>query len=272
MADAKLKLVKSVADGVKDGKYIYGIIESWNEQAGLPERPKSFGSQSVSGRGEEVQTIWFDGIGAVVSTSPLGTYKFDKEKVRTHAIVLESVMTHYTVLPVRYGVVADSEASILKLLEKEHEQFITMLESLRGKKELGLKAIFNEAEIYKNILTTDLNIRNYKEKLEKSGSKNPNQLMQIGQMVEAALEVRKADAEADILAALKPLAEDTKLNAGLNERMIINAAFLIRNEVEPAFDTAVNTLADKYAGLVNFKYVGTIPPYNFVTLNIKLEA
>jgi hypothetical protein len=51
--------------------------------------------------------------------------------------------------------------------------------------------------------------------------------------------------------------------------MILNAAFLINNEKETEFDREVNELADKYGDRVVFKYVGTLPPFNFVNLVIK---
>jgi len=48
--------------------------------------------------------------------------------------------------------------------------------------------------------------------------------------------------------------------------------FLIKNENEPEFDEAINELNDQYGNLLTFKYVGTLPPYNFVTLVINTEG
>ena len=53
--------------------------------------------------------------------------------------------------------------------------------------------------------------------------------------------------------------------------MILNAAFLIKNSVEPVFDTAVNDLDEKFGRFMTFKYVGTLPPYNFVNLVINTK-
>jgi hypothetical protein len=50
--------------------------------------------------------------------------------------------------------------------------------------------------------------------------------------------------------------------------MLLNAAFLIKNDNENEFDAAINALDDEYGELLTFKYVGTLPPYNFVTLVI----
>ncbi len=54
--------------------------------------------------------------------------------------------------------------------------------------------------------------------------------------------------------------------------MILNAAFLIQEVKEPEFDEAVNELDKKYGDIMTFKYVGTLPPYNFVNLSINTKG
>jgi len=62
------------------------------------------------------------------------------------------------------------------------------------------------------------------------------------------------------------------VNDKYGERMILNAAFLIKNEIETEFDKAINALDEEYGSMLSFKYVGTLPPYNFVNLVINLEG
>jgi hypothetical protein len=95
--------------------------------------------------------------------------------------------------------------------------------------------------------------------------------MQIGKMVEAALEEEKAKWKEDILSGLVPLALEVKTNNTYGERMILNAAFLVEKTKEAAFDMRVNELAEKYGDKMTFKYVGTLPPFNFVNLTINVR-
>ena len=53
--------------------------------------------------------------------------------------------------------------------------------------------------------------------------------------------------------------------------MIVNAAFLVEKSEEAEFDQRVNELGAKYTNKIKFKYVGTVPPFNFVNLVIKTE-
>jgi len=54
--------------------------------------------------------------------------------------------------------------------------------------------------------------------------------------------------------------------------MILNSAFLVKNEREEEFDTAVKELDAVYSDVLKFKYFGVLPPYNFVNLVINLEG
>ena len=73
----------------------------------------------------------------------------------------------------------------------------------------------------------------------------------------------------EILDSLIPLAEDYKVNTPYGELMILSAAFLVRKDKEPEFDRKVEAFNTKYGDKIKFKYVGTLPPFNFVNLVIE---
>ena len=93
--------------------------------------------------------------------------------------------------------------------------------------------------------------------------------MEIGERVKAALEKEKAECKEDILNTLLPLAVEVKTNNTYGELMIISAAFLVKKDKEPEFDQKVEELNTKYNDKIKFKYVGTLPPFNFVNLVIE---
>jgi len=248
---------------VKEGKYIYCII--------AVRRPKTFGTPGIGGRGDELYTVCFNDIAAVVSNSPIKEYPVSRENTLAHEVAIEEVMKEHTVLPVRFGTIAEDEERVKRILEKEHDKFKDLLDEIKGKKELGLKAIFKEDVIYKDILEKYEDIRKLKEKAATlPPEKTYYQRMQIGKTVEAALAKEKETFEKTILATLSPLAVDLKTNNTYGERMIINAAFLVNEDKEAEFDQRVGELDAKYGNKVKFKYVGTLPPFNFVNLLIEI--
>ena len=247
---------------LKEGKYIYCIIAS--------KEAESFGPMGIGGRGDEMSAIVYDDIAAVVSNSPIISYSVSRENMLAHEKAIEEVMKKYTVLPVRFCTIAQDADKVKKILEKEHDKFTEVLKNMEGKKELGLKAIFKEEVIYKEIVEKYEDIKKLKKALSSEPPAKTYYLrVEVGRKVEAALQEQKDIYKEEILNTLSPLAQDTKVNTTYGELMIISAAFLVENAKEAEFDQNVQALGDKYGDKIKFKYVGTLPPFNFVNLVIE---
>ncbi len=251
----------------KEGKYIYGIIRHAN--------PIDFGPIGMGTRYDQVYGINYKNISAIVSNSPIIIYEARRVNMITHEKVLEEIMKNYTVLPVRFSTISehDDDAGVKRILEHDYDKFNDLLTTMDGKKELGLKVLAHEAPIYESIVEKYDKIKSLREKLiHLPADKTHYQRMKIGEMVAEALKNETLNYKNIILDALKPLSEDNKLNDNYGEMMILNAAFLIKNIKEPDFDKVVNELDEKYGHLMTFKYVGTLPPYNFVNLVINTKG
>jgi len=246
----------------KEGKYIYCVMDS--------NQPQSFGPLGIGGRGDEVYTICSDDIAAVVSDAPIKRYRISRENSLAHEKAIEAVMAEHTVLPVRFATVTEDEEKVMKILEAEHDRFQELLMQMKDKTELSVKAVFKEDVIYKHILEKYEDIRVLKEKIAPlPPEKTYHQRMEIGTMVEAALQQEKQIIKEDILNTLSSLAVEVKTNDPYGELMIINAAFLVEKEKESEFDHQVQELGDRYGEKVKFKFVGMLPPFNFVNLVIE---
>ena len=248
----------------KDGKYIYCIMES--------NQPRSFGPLGIGGRGDDVYTICFKDIAALVSNAPIKKYRISRDNSITHEKAIEAAMAEHTVLPVRFATVTEDAEKIIKILEAEYDSFRALLSKMKNKTELCLKAIFKEEVVYKDILEKYEDIRGLKDKVAGlPADKMYQQRMKIGEMVEAALQQQKQLVKEDILNTLSPLAVEVKTSDPYGELMIVNGAFLVEKEKEAEFDHHVQELGDRYGERVNFKFVGTLPPFNFVNLTIHTE-
>jgi hypothetical protein len=246
----------------KEGKYIYCIIAIDNHE------PQTFGTPGIGSGGDELYTISYNGIAAVVSNSPIKRYAVARENLIPHERAIEEVMKIYTVLPVRFATIAEDEQKVKRILERDYDKFSDLLKDMEGKKELGLKAVFKE-DIYRYISEKYEDIKTLKEVLQDlSPAKTHYQRMALGKMVEEALQREKEIYKEDILSNLLPLAEEVKINNNYGELMIINAAFLVKKHREMKFDKTIQHLDEKYGDKIKFKYVGTLPPFNFVNLVI----
>lgn len=249
---------------MEEGKYIYCIIQNG--------KYKDFGQIGIGGRGDTVYTISYNDISTVVSNSPIKKYSTSRENFIAHEKAIEKVMENYDVLPVKFCTITEDEEKIKKILEKEYDRFKGLLDWIIGKKELGVKAIFEKNVIYNHIVEKFKDIKALKEKLSSLPfEKTHQQRIQIGRMIEIALEKEKEMFKNKILDTLSPLAVEVKDNYTYGERMIINSAFLIEKDIEDEFDIKINVLDEEYGNIIKFKYVGTLPPFNFVNLIIQTK-
>jgi hypothetical protein len=249
----------------QEGIYLYAIIR----HRGRVE----FGRIGMGSKGELVYGIHYKDICAVVSRSSRMRYDARRLHLLTHEIVLEEVMKEFTILPIRFSTVSETfdESRIVNILRREYEMLSSLLRSIEGKSELSLKVIGMEGPVFKYIVDNYDDIRRGKEELAGlPAGQSRLQFVRIGEMVDHALkEVNEKYCDI-ITKALQPLAYKVKICDTYGERMVLNAAFLVEEKNRTAFDAAIKALDEQHGNLFVFKYVGPLPPYNYVNLVINV--
>lgn len=254
-----------MAVATSEGKYVYCLIRS--------EEPREFTTLGIGERGDIVHTVNFMDLAAVVSNSPVKEYESTRRNMMAHTRVLEEVMKEVTILPVRFGTVAPSEEDVPKLLKRRLGEFHGLLNEMEGKVELGLKALWYEGVIFDEIVKENTAIRRLRDALMgRPPGETYYDRIRLGEMVEAAMwKKRDEDAEKTLILLL-PIVRQTRANKIISDRMILNAAFLVDKEREAEFDQAVEKLDQEMGHRIIFKYVGPVPPYNFVNIVVTWEA
>src|SRR6476646_4400803 len=80
---ASVKVESPKSGQPQEGRYVYGVIES-RAQAG-------FGRSNIGGVNEDVYTVHYGDIGAVVSRTPVFIFDPTRDNVLAHEHVIESV-------------------------------------------------------------------------------------------------------------------------------------------------------------------------------------
>lgn len=256
----------------KECRYIYSVIDSGEE--------RELGPLGIGGRGDVVHAITFDDIAAVVSHSPVKDYPVSRVNMLTHQKVLELLMDSYTVLPVKFGTVAEgnaerevSERIRLEVLERRYKELRGLLDKMEGKIELGLKCLWTNMEtIYAELVQQHSDIRLLKTKIARGHPvKTRDQRVTLGERVKKALDAKRAKEQTDILRQLKPLCVDLEKASTFGDNMVTNTAFLVREEKVAEFDAVVNQVGSGLDGRMKLKYVGPVPTISFVELTIVLD-
>jgi len=256
--------VQSPQNDAEQGKYVYCIIKT--------DATRDFGNVGIGGRGDRVFTVQFKEFGAVVSNCPLIVFDPTRENALAHEHVNELVMKDFTVLPMSFGTVFRTENDIKEFLKGTYDALSDVLQKMEGKIEFGLKVNWDKDQVVREIESENEEIRRLKEEIQSSTSTSTYfSRMQLGRVVESALQA-KADAYvSEIYEALRDAAIASRSNKPIGDKMILNAAFLVEREKTKAFDDQISEIAKKYESKLSFLYTGPWPPYNFVNIRLKLE-
>lgn len=261
----------------EEGKYIYCITGASEE--------RSFGPLGVGGRGDEVYSLCYRDIAAVISSSPVIKHQINRENTIAHQRVMEEVMKDYVILPVRFSTVAESRKKkgvvvatdeqriVNQVLEKRYDEFQELLAEMSDKKELGVRGLWLDmGSIFAEIVQENQQIAILKKQiLRRPPTQTQAERTRLGGMVLHALEEKKAREGERVLSMLKELYVDIRQNKNFGDKMFLNAAFLVPAAHEKAFDDTMDELSTTYDGRVKFKYIGPVPPCNFVEIVVTWE-
>lgn len=179
------------------GRYLYGIIPCGEA--------RSFEVQGIHEQGREVYTIPYQDLAVVVSDSPYEPYESTRRHMLAHTRVLEALMREYSVLPIRFGIVApDADTVREQLLARHYIHLRAQFEELRNRIELGLKAFWTAEDMLRRIADETPAIRALRDSLSgRSLESTYYERIRLGEMVEQALTARRDQDAEMFLAALR---------------------------------------------------------------------
>lgn len=248
----------------EQGRYVYCIIRS--------STPRSFGPIGIGGRGDEVYSVPYKEFAAVVSKCPLIIFDPTRENALAHEHVNEVVMKEFTVLPMSFGTVFRTEDDIKAFLKGTYDALVEVLEKMEGKIEFGLKVNWDKDTVIRELENENEELRRLKAEIASSQSGSTYfAKMQLGRVVESALQAKADSYVAEIYEALRNAAVASRSNKPIGDKMIMNAAFLVERDKTRMFDEQISEIAKKYENKLSFLYTGPWPPYNFVNIRLKLE-
>jgi hypothetical protein len=230
--------------------------------------PRPFAGLGIGERRDVVHTVHQMGLAAVVSDSPVIEYENSRRNMMAHTVVQEEIMREYTILPIRFGTVAPSVQAIQEqVLQRRYEELNQLLAEMENRVELGLKTIWYEGVIFREIVEENQAIRRLRDSLiGRTAEETYYDRIRLGEMIEAAVNKKRDEESEMILDQLRPLVHKTRANKVLTDRMVLNAAFLVDRSREGQFDQVVQQLDAHMGKRMMFKYVGPVPPYNFVNI------
>src|SRR5918912_4447576 len=194
--------VYSAGDG---GKYVYCIIRQ--------DKPRDFGAIGIGNGANRVYTVHYRDLAAVVSDTPIVIYDPTRENVLAHEFVNETVMREHTVIPMSFGTVFRSEDDVTELLRSTYQAFSDVLDKMQDKIEFGLKVLWDRDKVVAGLEQENEEIRRLKDEISRhSASSTYFARMQLGRLIDAALEEVGQRYVTDIHDQIKPVAVASRSN------------------------------------------------------------
>lgn len=191
-----------------------------------------------------------------------------RDELFAHAGVLEAAFDQGTVLPMRFGVVfPDTETLREELLEGHRDELTAQLAELAGKVEIAIKGVYHEQAILREIVAENREIAVLRAAIKgKPEAATYQQRIRLGELIAEAFATRQERDSVTLAEVLRPFAAAVVINEPIDERMALNASFLVARDALPAFDRAVDRLGADERDRVRLRYTGPLPPHSFVEL------
>jgi hypothetical protein len=175
----------------------------------------------------------------------------------------------------RFGVVMPSrEAVEAELLEANSELLAEHLRVLEPYVELDVRGLCAEHELLQTVVVERPDIARLRASIEgRPVESTYHESIRLGELVAQAVTEKRAEIAQRILSQLEPLAAAARPSDPLHEQMVANLAFLVERERVGEFDAAVDAIGRELSDPeVRVRYLGPLPPHNFVDLASEMEA
>jgi Gas vesicle synthesis protein GvpL/GvpF len=248
----------------QNGIYIYCGIQT--------ETDEDFGTFNIEGETKELFTIRYKDASIVAAEVPMKIYHPNKDNLLMHQNVVSQVMKmNDTVIPVSFGNVFQSKEDVGVLLENLYPQFEKLFPAIKGKVELGLKVI-GKKDWLESLVGENSKIDKMAKAVQgKSEAASYYERIQIGGAAQKMITSLQQEVKKEVFSPLTELAEASKTNDPIGEKMLLNAAFLVDRGKEADFDEKINEIYEKWKDKVEFSYSGPWPAYNFINIRLKVE-
>jgi hypothetical protein len=241
--------------------YLYGVVRAGAAPpAGVPVVEPSAGDL----RGFEHGRL-------MTLASPL-----EGSRVRTtaanldaHQRVVEGAMRRGVVLPFRFGMLVESEESLLDdFLAGNEERLVRMLDRFEHLVEVRVTARYCGDQALREVVRSSGRIRRLQSKVElRSDAASYYDRIALGEEVIRGLgRLRERDAEG-VSSRLRTAAKSERRLPSDSDQTVLRAAYLLDASRLQQFDRALAAVGERQSGRMELSFVGPLAPWDFVELN-----
>jgi Gas vesicle synthesis protein GvpL/GvpF len=215
--------------------------------------------------GRPVELIAEGDLTAVATRLSSDTLRARKRDLVNHLAVLEHVFAAATLVPCAFGTVFPDEVTVRAdlLTEREHE-LTGLLEQLRGKTQINVKAAYEESVVLSEIVASDPEIARLNELTRRSEGAHAEKL-RLGELVAARVSARRDADAAALLEGVRRFAVD-EIREPAQGPVVLKAAYLVDRADLDRYEAELERLAADAAPRISLEAIGPLPPTAFVSV------
>lgn len=243
------------------GRYIYAIITDRGDYSlgriGLDER--------------EVYTIGDGQVAAVVSDLSGGRIRPQRRNMAAHQDVLKHLLREVTPLPAAFGLLADNEAAIIRILKHNRDAFLSQLKRVENSLEMGLRMSWDVSNIFEYFVGIHPELQELRDDFFRDGSNlTQDQMITLGRSFERLLEEDREAYTEQVERVMRSCCREIKRNKCRTEKEIMHLACLVDRDAAQRFEPTVLQAARPFDNNYAFDFNGPWAPHNFVEMDIQV--
>jgi gas vesicle protein GvpL/GvpF len=250
-------------DGGLRGRYLYAVITA--------ATANDYGPWGINGG--QVYPLAHGPLAAVVSDVPPQRVRPERANLAAHQLVLNRLQETGAMLPISFGVIADGDRAIRKILTRYQVVLMKQLHRLAGKVEMGLRVVWGVPNIFEYFVSSHPELRALRDEIF-GANREPTQenKIEIGRLFERLLDEDREACAAQVEEIMALFCCESKRNRCRQEREVLNLACLVGGEPESQarFEAGVFEAASRFDHNFAFDYSGPWPAASFANLNLKL--
>jgi hypothetical protein len=243
------------------GHYIYAIIPDQGR--------RSLGNIGLEEA--EVYTIGDGKVAVVVSDMTSARIRPQRRNMAAHQEVLKQLLHDITPLPAAFGLVADDDAAISRILRENQSAFIDQLVRVKDRVEMGLRMTWDVPNIFEFFVGAHPELQELRDDFFRDGGNlTQDQIITLGRSFEGLLEQDRERYSDQVEAVMRSCCSDIKRNKCRTEKEIMNIACLVNRSDLKRFEQVVLQAARPFDNNFAFDFNGPWAPHNFVEMDIRL--
>lgn len=189
----------------------------------------------------------------------------------SHQKVNEELIKKCDVIPMAFGMLAESKDDVVSILKRVYLQFKRAFKKIENKTEFVVHAFWEEKAILNDLANNNPDVKRLGEEAKSAGKIHGlSARIKLGKLVMELVKVQKEYFCKEIEEKLKGCSYDMKQEKLRGKDMILNLALLVDKFREEEVDKRMWGIGEEYKDKLRFKYIGPMPPYSFTRINLSL--